>query len=141
MKTGIETPNQISIWLVTEKGHQHFLDLGFSEKYFDHFKTFNDMGAADEMIDGLNYLKTKIEGGTTDERYSFAIVKKVTGGKAGACYLYPELNLQNDRDIPDLESFILQAVKNWGILVKVTVNKPIYNTSDGWKYMVITVSL
>lgn len=134
----LKVPGQISVWLENEAGFIKYNENHNNPGYFLHYETVNDAEANTKLLQGLDFLKAKLAGQDVTKPYGFVFVKKFDGEKAGAAYLYPEDELQNDQDIAELEANLIITCQDWATANGYVFNEPKYNVGD-FKYLVITM--
>lgn len=134
----IATPNQITIWLENDTGYNNYMAKFHNDKYFLHFPSVDDPVAMGDLDEGFDYLLAKITGQPTTEKYGFAISKRVTGGIAGAAYLYADPPIQ--RDIATLEKNLITLAQQWAIDHGAVMNTPQYNVGTD-KFLVLTITI
>ena len=133
--------NQISIWLENQAGFDKYTAKHPNKpQYFLHFTTPDGPPLQmEELEEGLDWCMKKIRGIPTEEKYGFAFIQKVDGGKAGACYTYPEPNLQNDQDIATLEQNIIDMCFTWANQNNALME--VYYNQGTDKYLVVALAL
>ncbi len=138
---GLKVNNQISVWLETQTGYDEYNRSHPGKPgYFLHFTTPFDAVAFASLSNALTWCKEKILGTATGVKPSYAFIQKGDWGKAGACYTYPDPNIQDERNIASLEDNLIANVTQWAAANGASITSTKYDPDDE-KYLIVTIQV